>query len=133
MAAQNVGAGAWDRVSRIARVGTIAGLAITGCIALTVYALGDMTLRAFLPPGSDALPVAHHINPVVLWSFVPLSITFVLAGVVRATGAVWAPLIVLVISMYAVRLPSRSFCAAPSAPIRSGGVSRSARSFLRSS
>jgi Na+-driven multidrug efflux pump len=105
MAAQNVGAGAWDRVARVARSGTLAGLAVTGLIAAVVYALGDVTLQAFLPPGSEALPVAHHINAMVLWGFVLFSITFILAGVVRATGAVWAPLVILVLSMYVVRLP----------------------------
>lgn len=105
MAAQNVGAGRWDRVAGIARSGVFSGLAVTGTVAVVIYLLGDITLRVFLPAGSEALPVAHHINDRVLWGFVLFSVTFALSGVVRATGAVWAPLIILFVSMYLIRIP----------------------------
>ena len=105
MAAQNVGAGRWDRVGRIARSGVLCGLAVTGAIALVIYLLGDGTLRIFLPADSEALPIARHINDRVLWGFVLFSVTFTTSGVVRATGAVWPPLIILLIAMYAVRIP----------------------------
>lgn len=105
MVAQNVGAGRWDRVASIARAGVLSGLLITGLIAAIIYLLGDRTLHVFLPTDSQALPVARHINDEVLWGFVFFSVTFCLAGVVRTTGAVWVPLIVLVISMYVIRLP----------------------------
>ena len=36
------------------------------------------------------------------------SVTFALSGVVRATGAVWTPLLILVVSMYVVRVPFAS-------------------------
>ncbi len=105
MAAQNVGAGRWDRVAGIARAGVFSGLTVTATVAAVIYLLGDITLRIFLPTGSEALPVAHHINDQVLWGFVLFSVTFALSGVVRATGAVWAPLIILFIAMYLIRIP----------------------------
>lgn len=105
MAAQNVGAGRWDRVDRIARSGVLSGLVITGAVAVVIYLLGDITLRIFLPTGSEALPLAHHINDRVLWGFVMFSVSFALSGVVRATGAVWGPLIILFIAMYVIRIP----------------------------
>ncbi len=109
MAAQNIGAGRWDRVDRIARSGLISGLVITGLVAALIYALGDLTLHIFLPPGSVALPVARHINDRVLWGFVLLSVMFSLSGIVRATGAVWPPLVILVIAMFAIRIPFAEF------------------------
>ena len=105
MAAQNIGAGLWPRVDRIAGAGVGLGLAATIAAAAVIYLLGDASVRLFLPVGSAALPIARHINDVVLWSFVLFSITFALSGVVRATGAVWAPLMILVISMFALRIP----------------------------
>lgn len=105
MAAQNIGAGRWDRVGLIARSGVISGLLITGLLAASIYALGDLTLHIFLPPHSVALPIARHINDTVLWGFVLLSVMFALAGIVRATGAVWPPLIILVVAMFAIRIP----------------------------
>jgi Na+-driven multidrug efflux pump len=105
MAAQNVGAGKWERVSKIARSGVLSGLVITGLVAAAIYVLGDLSLHIFLPPDSVALPVAHHINNIVLWSFVLFSVTFALSGVVRSTGAVWPPLLILIISMFVIRVP----------------------------
>ena len=105
MAAQNVGAGAWDRVSSIARAGVISGIVVTAILAAVIYGLGDASLRLFLPAHSDTVRIAAHINDVVMWGFVFFSVTFVLAGVVRATGAVWPPLVILVVSMYALRVP----------------------------
>jgi len=105
MAAQNVGAQRWDRVSRIARSGVLSGLVITGAVAVGIYLLGDLILHIFLPPDSVALPVARHINNIVLWSFVLFSVTFALSGVVRSTGAVWPPLLILIIAMFLIRIP----------------------------
>ncbi|MCC2975417.1 MATE family efflux transporter [Sphingomonas sp. PL-96] len=105
MAAQNVGAQKWDRVGKIARSGVLSGLVITGLVAAIIYPLGDLTLHIFLPPDSPALPVAGHINTIVLWSFVLFSVTFALSGVVRSTGAVWPPLLILIVAMFLIRIP----------------------------
>ena len=51
------------------------------------------------------MDVAVHINRIVTPSFVFFGITMVLFGVVRATGAVMAPLITLTISLLVVRIP----------------------------
>ncbi len=105
MAAQNVGAGAWDRVSLVARAAVISGVVVTAILAAVIYGLGDASLRLFLPAHSETVRIAAHINDIVMWGFVFFSVTFVLAGVVRATGAVWAPLLILVVSMYVLRVP----------------------------
>ena len=105
MAAQNVGAGRWDRVAKVARSGVISGLLITGAIALALYVFNDFVLSILLPRGSPAIPLARHINTTVLWGFVLFSITFSLSGVVRSTGAVWWPLAILTVSMLLVRIP----------------------------
>lgn len=105
MAAQNVGAGRWDRVAKVARSGVLSGLVITGAVAAVIYLLGDLSLHIFLPPESVALPMARHINNIVLWSFVLFSVTFALSGVVRSTGAVWPPLVILIVAMFLIRIP----------------------------
>ncbi len=105
MAGQNVGAGRWDRVARIARSGVISGLIVTGALALLLYAFNIAVLGILLPRNSPAIPIAHHINTLSLWGFVIFSITFSLSGVVRSTGAVWAPLLILVFAMVGVRIP----------------------------
>lgn len=105
MAAQNIGAGRWDRVSQT----TISGLwivgALTGALVALVYLFGRPAVGIFLPSGSPAVGIAMHINTLVLWSFVVFAGTLVLMGVVRSTGAVFGPLFILFGSLWMVRVP----------------------------
>ena len=105
MAAQNVGAGQWDRVAKVARSGVISGLVITTATAVALYVFDSQVLGIFLPRSSPAFGLARHINFMVLWGFVLFSVTFALSGVVRSTGAVWWPLAILTVSMVGVRIP----------------------------
>jgi putative MATE family efflux protein len=105
MAAQNVGARKWDRVKSIARVGVVYSVLLTGSIVLVIEILDTHAFRLFLPEGSEALRLATHLNRVVTWSFMFFGVSLVLFGVVRATGAVMAPLFVLTISLLVVRFP----------------------------
>jgi len=105
MAAQNVGANRWDRVEQIAISGVGSSIAVTGSIAALIYACGALPLFLFLPPTSPTVPIALHIYRMVLWGFVLFNATFALSGVVRATGAVIPPLIILFISMWVIRVP----------------------------
>jgi putative MATE family efflux protein len=105
MAAQNIGAGRWDRVNKIALSGVVSGMVITSSISALIYALGGLSLFFLLPAGSDAIPLAVHINHMVLWAFVLFNAAFALSGVVRSTGAVIPPLIILGVSMWGIRVP----------------------------
>jgi putative MATE family efflux protein len=105
MAAQNVGAGRWDRVGKVATTGVLFNLLVGGSMIVLVYALNRHALALFLPSTGAAIDIAVHLNSIILWSFVLFGTSFVLYGVVRATGAVMAPLIMLVISLWVVRVP----------------------------
>jgi putative MATE family efflux protein len=103
MAAQNIGAGKWDRVGRITRVGVIQSLLITGGL-IVLLTLADRTVLAlFMGGGSPALPIARHIHLVATWNFLLFGVMMVLFATVRANGAVWAPLIILAIGLVPVR------------------------------
>ena len=105
MSAQNVGAGRWDRINRITWTGVAFGLAVTGSLVAIIYALGDLPLRAFLPSKGGALDIARQINASVLWGFILFSAMFVFFGVVRSSGAVLPPLVILFISLWLIRVP----------------------------
>jgi Na+-driven multidrug efflux pump len=109
MAGQNVGAGKWDRVERIALSGLALSLAVTGSIAVVIYLLGPLPLYIFLPVNSPTIPIALHIDRTVLWAFVIFNATFALSGIVRSTGAVWPPLLILIVSMLGIRVPFAYF------------------------
>ena len=105
MAAQNVGAGRWDRVSGTARAGVLCNLGMTGVLVALVLLADRHTLGWFLPDGSAALEAARHLNRIAIGSFIFFGITFVLSGVVRSTGAVVPPLIILAVAMWGIRVP----------------------------
>ena len=105
MTAQNVGAGKWPRVTAIARVGVLYSVLLTGSIVLAIEALNTWIFGLFLPPASAALEIASHMNRIVTPSFIFFGISLTLFGVVRATGAVMAPLLILTISLLVVRFP----------------------------
>ena len=103
MAAQNIGAGKWDRVERITRAGLIYNVVLTGALVVLNMAFDHSVLRLFhLGPAS--LPIASRISFIATWSFVLFGATMVLFGVVRANGAVLGPLLILFVSMFPVRL-----------------------------
>jgi putative MATE family efflux protein len=103
MAAQNVGAGRWDRIDRITLAGILFNLFLTGVLVALLYLFDRSVLGLFLSQDSAAIAIAVHINDVVSWSFIPFGVTIVLFATVRATGAVMPPLLILVVSVLFVR------------------------------
>jgi len=103
MAAQNIGAGLWDRVGRITRVGIIQTLVITAAMIVALTLADRTVLALFMGGDSPALPIARHIHVIATWNFLMFGVMMVLFGTVRANGAVWIPLIVLAVGMVPVR------------------------------
>lgn len=108
MAAQNIGARRLDRVQRVAMVGVMFNFLMTGSLVTLIYLFNRTALGFFLPAHVNALPMAQHINAMVAWSFVLLGVTFVLSSVMRASGAVLAPLVILFLALWCIRLPFAS-------------------------
>ena len=103
MAAQNIGAGLWDRVGRITRVGVVQTILITGAMIVALTLADRAVLALFMGGDSPALPIARHIHVVATWNFLLFGVMMVLFATVRANGAVWIPLIVLAIGLVPVR------------------------------
>ncbi|WP_225783260.1 MATE family efflux transporter [Xenophilus sp. Marseille-Q4582] len=109
MAAMNIGAGHWARVERIARHGCGVGLAVAGGGTLLIYGLGavfgELPLRLFIPAGGEVLEQARRINFIVLWGWIALAVTMGLSAMVRANGAMLAPTLIFIVTMWALRVP----------------------------
>jgi putative MATE family efflux protein len=103
-AAQNIGAGNWDRVSKITRAGVGFNILMTGALIVLLTLVDKAALGLFLGQDSPAMPIARHIQLIATWGFLFFGISLVLFGTVRANGQVVWPLIILFISMYPVRL-----------------------------
>ena len=95
MAAQNIGAGKWDRVGKITRAGVQANLVLTGGMVALLLLFDTPAMALFLGSGSPAIPVARHIQYIASWSFVLFGVTMVLFATVRANGATLGPLLIL--------------------------------------
>ena len=103
MAAQNVGAGRWDRIGRIAASGVAFNLVLTGALVALLWFFDRPVLGLFLVGDGAAIETAVHVNNVASWSFILFGVTIVLFATVRATGAVTPPLVILIVSVLIVR------------------------------
>jgi putative MATE family efflux protein len=103
MVAQNIGAGKWERVGAVTRVGVVQVLLITGGLIVLMTLADRAVLALFMGGDSPALPIARHIHVVATWNFLLFGVMMVLFATVRANGAVWAPLIILAIGLVPVR------------------------------
>lgn len=104
MAAQNIGAGRWDRVNRIARAGILINCAMTGLLVAGVMLQARPLLALFLGTAEPALGVAVRMNELVAWSWIPFGVSIVLTATVRANGAVLVPLAILFAALGPVKL-----------------------------
>ncbi len=105
MVAQNIGAGLWRRVDKVAMTGVACNFLLGGALIGIVYALNRSALGLFLPATGRAIEISAHLNALIVWSFAFFGVTTVLFGVVRASGAVFAPLLMLVVALWLIRLP----------------------------
>lgn len=103
MAAQNIGAGKWDRVGAITRSGIVYNLLITGALVALLVLIDRAAVALFLGGDSPALPIAQHILLLATWPFLLFGVTMVIFGTVRANGAVIGPLVILAIGLFPVR------------------------------
>lgn len=104
MAAQNIGAGQWGRVSAVTKWGLIFNLGLTGALIAVLTIFDRAALGLFVGHDSEALPIGRHIQLMATWGYLFFGVAQVLFGTMRANGYVIAPLIVMIVAMYPVRL-----------------------------
>jgi putative MATE family efflux protein len=111
MAAQNVGARLWDRINRIALSGVAFNFAMSGTL-IAVLLIFDKQLLGLFLNDPRSVEIGRHIDVLVVWSFAVFGVTMVLSGVVRSTGAVIPPLLILFFTLWVIRVPFARFFAA---------------------
>jgi putative MATE family efflux protein len=104
MAAQNIGAGLWDRVDRIMRAGVLINLLMTGALVLLLALVDRWVLALFLGDDVQAILVGTHINLIASSSFVLFGVTLVLSSTMRANGATIAPLLIMTVALIPGRI-----------------------------
>lgn len=104
MAAQNIGAERWDRISRITGYGIGYQLLITGTMVAVMLIFHAPLLGLFLGDNDAVIAEAWHMQLRVSWSFLAFGCTITLFGVMRANGVVIKPLLILIFTLFAVRI-----------------------------
>jgi Na+-driven multidrug efflux pump len=103
MAAQNIGAGRWDRIDRIAGTGVLFNFGMTGILVCLILFFQVPLLGLFLPADSPALEIGHHIGVLLNWTHVFMGVSTIVSSVVRANGAVVVPLVILFVTAVGLR------------------------------
>jgi len=104
MVAQNIGAGRWDRVSRITWSGVATNIVITTTMVALILAFDRPIFALFVGGHSPTIPIAREIQLIGSWSFIVFGVTLVLFATVRANGAVYQPLLILILSVFVGRI-----------------------------
>ncbi|MCQ0090962.1 MATE family efflux transporter [Roseovarius sp. M141] len=104
MAAQNIGAGQWSRVRGVTKWGLIFNLCLTGTLVAVLTAFDRAALGLFVGADSEAVPIGRRIQLLASWGYLFFGVAQVLFGTMRANGYVIAPLLVMIVAMYPVRL-----------------------------
>jgi putative MATE family efflux protein len=103
MAAQNIGAGKWDRLDKIMWSGVSANIVMTAVLVVVITVFARPFLGLFLPADSPAIPIGIHIQWLVGWTFILMGISMVVTSIVRANGAVLMPMLILIFASVVVR------------------------------
>lgn len=103
MAAQNIGAGKWDRVGAITRSGLVFNTIVTLVVIVAIILFDRPVMALFVGAESPAIPIARHIQLLASWTFVMFGATMVLFSTVRANGATVPPLVILAITLFPIR------------------------------
>lgn len=104
MAAQNIGAGRWDRVRSIVNAGLLYNLLMTGTAIALVTLFDRPLLGLFLGGHSPAIPIAEEMHLLAGWSLLFAGMTMIMFGAIRANGVVSGPLIIMIICLLGFRL-----------------------------
>lgn len=104
MAAQNIGAGKWDRVEQTTRIAIGINFAMTGALIALVTLFDRPILALFLEGGGNAIEIGRHMMHIVNWSYMLFGVAMVMFGTMRANGVVLPPLVILTVSLFGVRI-----------------------------
>ncbi len=111
LGAQAIGAGKLDMLSSIMKTGLAMNLVLTGLGVTAVYLLSHSVISMFITE-PDVVALTERLLHIVLWSVVLFGWAVVFSGIMRASGTVWAPVILNVMAIAFVELPVATYLSA---------------------
>ena len=103
--AQAIGRGEPDRIGSIVRTGIEMNAALTGGLILTVLVLSRPLMSAFITDPA-VIELAQRALHTVLWTSILFGLALVFSAAMRASGTVWVPLLISMLSIILIEVPS---------------------------
>jgi putative MATE family efflux protein len=103
--AQAIGAGETARLGAIVRTGLLMNLVLTGSLVVLFYLFARPIMGLFITDPA-VLELSLRVFHIVLWSSVAFGMATTFSGMMRASGTVFAPLILSVIAIALFEIPS---------------------------
>ena len=103
--AQAIGRGNADRLGSIVRTGLVMNLVLTGGLVALAY-LFSRAIMSFFIIDAAVLDLAQGLLHIVLWSSVLFGMATVFSGMMRASGAVLAPLLISIFAIAVIEVPA---------------------------
>lgn len=104
MAAQNIGAGKWQRVTQISRVGVLYNVSIMLAIAIVLFIWAEPLVRLFIQD-PDSVSFGTDYLKIIAFFYPFIGLNFIFNSVVRGAGAMFQVLILNIISLWLLRVP----------------------------
>ena len=108
LGAQAIGGGKIDRLAAIMKTGLAMNLVLTGIGVTIVYLLSRTIISLFITE-PDVIALTERLLHIVLWSVVLFGWATVFSGIMRASGTVWAPVILNVLAIALVEVPIATY------------------------
>lgn len=103
-AAQAIGARKLDQLGAIARTALMLNLIITGGLIVLAYLFSQHVVALFITDPS-VIELTERLLHVVLWSLLCFGWSVVFSGIMRASGTVYAPMILSLACIICIELP----------------------------
>jgi putative MATE family efflux protein len=101
---QAIGARRTEQLPAITRTALIMNLLVTGALVLLAYLFSDRLVALFItdPEVQELTATLLHV---VLWSILPFGWGVVFSGMMRASGTVYAPMLLTLVAILLIELP----------------------------
>ena len=102
--AQAIGARRSEQLAAITRTGLIMNFVITGSLVLIAYLASESLVSLFITD-PDVIDLTQHLLHVVLWAIIPFGFGVVFSGMMRASGMVYAPMLLALTAILVIEMP----------------------------
>lgn len=102
--AQAIGAKRNDQLEAITRTALMMNLIITGGLVLIAYLFSEHLVALFITDPS-VIELTEHLLRIVLWAIIPFGFGVMFSGMMRASGMVYAPMLLSLSGILFIELP----------------------------